>query len=183
MPTPSPPKKEGELLKYKNLLSGWAKRYFRLERVYLHYYDSKYSHSPLATVTRGEIIQVKPSNQFPGREHVFEIYQKSGMVWYCQAKTSAEMVEWMRVLSPVPIMIDTMPLMPTMPSEGAAVPPPMNPQHPQTSQETTVYQGPFSPYQGLMNEAQTAVSASSRDDGVPKNWSPPPAYSPYGPYS
>lgn len=33
--------KEGELRKYKNLWSGWGKRYFKLERMYLHYFESK----------------------------------------------------------------------------------------------------------------------------------------------
>lgn len=33
--------KEGELKKYKNLWSGWGTRYFRLERMYLHYFESK----------------------------------------------------------------------------------------------------------------------------------------------
>jgi len=33
--------KEGELKKYKNLWSGWGKRYFKLERMYLHYFESK----------------------------------------------------------------------------------------------------------------------------------------------
>ena len=33
--------KEGELKKYKNLWSGWGTRYFKLERMYLHYFESK----------------------------------------------------------------------------------------------------------------------------------------------
>ena len=33
--------KEGVLKKYKNLWSGWGTRYFKLERMYLHYFESK----------------------------------------------------------------------------------------------------------------------------------------------
>jgi len=39
-------------------------------------------------VTRGEIAEIKPSTAFPGRHHVFEIVQKNGVIWYCQAKSS-----------------------------------------------------------------------------------------------
>lgn len=38
----SPLQKEGELRKYKNVWSGWGRRYFKLERMYLHYFESKY---------------------------------------------------------------------------------------------------------------------------------------------
>lgn len=44
------------------------------------------SHNPIATITRGEIAQIKQSAAFPGRNNVFEIVQKSGVIWYCQAK-------------------------------------------------------------------------------------------------
>lgn len=96
----SKPTKEGELGKYKNLWSGWGRRYFKLERMYLHYFESKDAPSPVNTVTRGDINAVKSSTSFPDRQNVFEVHTKSGIVWYLQATSPEEMISWMRALMP-----------------------------------------------------------------------------------
>ncbi|XP_078349339.1 uncharacterized protein LOC144634295 [Oculina patagonica] len=96
----SKPTKEGELRKYKNLWSGWGTRYFKLERMYLHYFESKDAPTPVNTVTRGDINAVKLSTSFPDRQNVFEVHTKSGVVWYLQATSAEEMVSWMRALMP-----------------------------------------------------------------------------------
>ncbi|XP_065661548.1 pleckstrin homology domain-containing family A member 1 isoform X3 [Hydra vulgaris] len=93
------PRKEGDLLKYGSLLSGWSPRFFKLERSYLHYYKNKYTHLPTATITRGEISCVKPSTAFPDRKNVFEIVQTKGIVWYCQTSTPEEMRSWIEALT------------------------------------------------------------------------------------
>ena len=33
--------KEGYLFKYRNKLSGWDNRYFKLDKMYIHYYETK----------------------------------------------------------------------------------------------------------------------------------------------
>jgi len=96
----SKPTKEGELKKYKNLWSGWGTRYFKLERMYLHYFESKDAPTPVSTVTRGDINLVKLSTAFPDKQNVFEIHTKSGIVWYLQTTSPEEMVSWMKALLP-----------------------------------------------------------------------------------
>ena len=103
--TPQTPRKEGVLMKYRNVWSGWAQRYFKLERTYLHYFETRHTHTPLQTITRGEIANVKTSTQFPDKPNAFEIHLKNGTVWYCQASSSDEMIDWMRVLSTAPILV------------------------------------------------------------------------------
>ncbi|XP_029195385.2 uncharacterized protein LOC114961005 isoform X2 [Acropora millepora] len=84
----SKPTKEGELKKYKNLWSGWGTRYFKLERMYLHYFESKDAPTPVNSVTRGDIDEVKLSTAFPDKQNVFEIHTKSGLVWYLQSNSN-----------------------------------------------------------------------------------------------
>ncbi|KAJ7373364.1 Protein yif1b [Desmophyllum pertusum] len=96
----SKPTKEGELRKYKNLWSGWGTRYFKLERMYLHYFESKDAPTPVNTVTRGDIHTVKLSTSFPDKQNVFEVHTKSGVLWYLQTTSPEEMVSWMRALMP-----------------------------------------------------------------------------------
>lgn len=97
---PTKPTKEGELKKYKNVWSGWGKRYFKLERMYLHYFESKDAPTPVATVTRGDIASVKPSSTFQDKRNVFEVHIKSGLVWYLQSTSPEEMLSWMKALMP-----------------------------------------------------------------------------------
>ncbi|KAK2554142.1 hypothetical protein P5673_024496 [Acropora cervicornis] len=96
----SKPTKEGELKKYKNLWSGWGTRYFKLERMYLHYFESKDAPTPVNSVTRGDIDEVKLSTAFPDKQNVFEIHTKSGLVWYLQSNSNEEMVCWLKALMP-----------------------------------------------------------------------------------
>ncbi|XP_031563827.1 dual adapter for phosphotyrosine and 3-phosphotyrosine and 3-phosphoinositide-like [Actinia tenebrosa] len=94
------PTKEGHLRKYRNIFLGWAKRYFRLERSYLHYFEAPYAPEPLGSITRGDIADVNECNQFQGKTNVFELHTKSGVVWFLQADSSEEMYSWMKVLVP-----------------------------------------------------------------------------------
>jgi len=174
------PRKEGELLKYKNIFTGWGKRYFRLDRSYLHYFETKYTHAPLATITRSEISDVKLSTQFPEKENVFEVVHKGGLVWYCQATSPGELVSWMQALSPVPFVLDASkyPMVSQPPPEQSqefefVAVPPYNP-------PPTVP----SPYSNLMDDAhQTAYINQTPHDhchhGPPTvhHHSPPPPYS------
>ncbi|XP_057315126.1 pleckstrin homology domain-containing family A member 2-like [Hydractinia symbiolongicarpus] len=170
-------KKEGELLKYKNVLSGWGKRYFKLERTYLHYFETKHTHKPLATVTRGEISEVKPSKAFPGKVNVFEILLKSGIVWYCQASSPEDMVSWLQSLSPIPIMLDSTQY-PTIPLDEAFVeihaPPPQEQMQP--SPFPPVSPLPPSPYRDLMHQAHHTAQTCNTPH-VCQHYSPPPPYS------
>ena len=38
--------KEGELQKYRNMLTGWSRRYCKLDRNYFHYFASKFVSGP-----------------------------------------------------------------------------------------------------------------------------------------
>jgi len=175
MPADDIRRKDGELLKYKNVFSGWGKRYFRLERSYLHYYETKHSHQPVATITRGEITQVKQSTAYPGRNNVFEIVQKSGVIWYCQASSPGEMVSWMQALSTVPLMVNPAQY-PMIPADQAPqMPPPPFPStqaYPNNAQAPPRYD---SPYRELMNDAHhTAYHSNTPHDCI--HDSPPPPY-------
>ncbi|XP_032225017.1 uncharacterized protein LOC5500726 isoform X1 [Nematostella vectensis] len=94
------PTKEGYLKKYRNVFTGWAKRFFKLERSYLHYFESPHAPQPVGSITRGDIADVKVSSQYPGKENVFELYTRSGQVWYLQANSYDDMVDWMQALLP-----------------------------------------------------------------------------------
>ncbi|XP_065058561.1 pleckstrin homology domain-containing family A member 2-like [Rhopilema esculentum] len=102
----TPPTKEGPLFKYRNFWSGWAQRYFKLDKCYVHYFETKHAPEPIDSVPRGSIISVKPSDAFSDKKFVFEIQQKSGTVWFVQASTMEEMIQWIKVLSPVPILLN-----------------------------------------------------------------------------
>lgn len=163
-------KKEGELLKYKSVISGWGKRYFRLERSYLHYFKTKYTHEPSATVTRGEISQVKRSTIFPDKKFAFEIQAKNG-VWYCQAKSEEEMLSWIQALSPVSFVApDPHPIAPCVQLPPVSAPP----LPPASSEEPPSYD---SPYRALMNEAHHTAFVSNTPHQCVHN-SPPPPYNP-----
>lgn len=96
--------KEGELTKYRNVWYGWKKYYFKLERSYLHYFESKYTAKPVGTTTRGEISEVTFSKDHPLIG--FEIHLKSGEIWYLQAANHEERMDWMRTLKPDAIIVD-----------------------------------------------------------------------------
>lgn len=102
----TPPTKEGPLLKYRNFWAGWSIRYFKLDKCYLHYFETKHAPEPIDSLPRGCIVGAKPSDGFPDKEFVFEIQQKSGTIWYAQASSMEDMIEWLRALSPVPLVLN-----------------------------------------------------------------------------
>lgn len=127
----SKPTKEGELKKYKNLWSGWGTRYFKLERMYLHYFESKDAPSPLNSITRGDIDTAKLSTAFPDKQNVFEIHTKSGIVWYLQSTSHDEMVSWLKALMPTcqESIADELSHQVAQPLEPTAPPPVTEPYH------------------------------------------------------
>jgi len=185
----SVPRKEGELLKYRNVWHGWGKRYFKLERTYLHYFETKHEHSPLQTITRGEIAQVKTSAAFPEKPNVFEIVLKSGTIWYCQASSSGEMIEWMQSLSTVPITVDAshMEERPAEPFECIhpvmtnPVNPAYNPTYPNPEEGCSVRNTTPSPYKDVHNDAHEVAHVhgyhghTHKKENFPNT--PPPPYS------
>lgn len=44
--------------------------------------------TPVNSVTRGDIDEVKLSTAFPDKQNVFEIHTKSGLVWYLQSNSN-----------------------------------------------------------------------------------------------
>ena len=184
------PRKQGELLKYRNVWHGWGKRYFKLERMYLHYFESKHDHTPLQTTTRGEIAQVKTSAAFPEKANVFEIVLKNGTIWYCQAASSEEMIDWMRSLSTVPIIVDSSSMVeqPAEPFEcihpGPLNPvnPPFNPTYPNPEAGCSIPTATPSPYKEVHDEAHGVAHAhgylahAQKKEGCFPN-TPPPPYS------
>lgn len=144
----SKPTKEGELKKYKNIWSGWGRRYFKLERMYLHYFESKDAPNPVATVTRGDIDAVKLSSAFPDKKNVFEIHTKSGIVWYLQTTSSEEMVSWMKALIPsyMESTLENQCLQVPQPVEPTAPPPVLDPnQGPYNGPQPHIYPNLYSP--------------------------------------
>ena len=93
-----------ELTKYRNVWHGWKKYYFKLERSYLHYFETQYTAKPTGTTTRGEISEVTFSKDHPTIG--FEIHLKSGEIWYIQAPSHEERMDWMRTLKPDAIISD-----------------------------------------------------------------------------
>ncbi|XP_065176329.1 calcium-binding protein P-like isoform X2 [Sycon ciliatum] len=95
--------KEGELWKYRNMLSGWAKRYCKLDRNYLHYYTTKFESSPVASAIRGDIMRAAPTQ--PGwttYPFSFEVTQRDGTTWYFRANNQADMDVWLEALNAGP---------------------------------------------------------------------------------
>ena len=88
------PTKEGYLQKYRNKLSGWENRYFKLDRTYLHYYEAKDAPTPRKTVLRTDIISAQPSDSFPGRSNVLELVVKGTDKWYIQFEFEYQLKEW-----------------------------------------------------------------------------------------
>eukprot|EP00112_Aurelia_sp_Birch-Aquarium-sp1_P012200 Seg2564.7 transcript_id=Seg2564.7/GoldUCD/mRNA.D3Y31 product="Rho GTPase-activating protein 25" protein_id=Seg2564.7/GoldUCD/D3Y31 len=172
----TPPTKEGPLIKYRNFWSGWMQRYFKLDKCYLHYFEAKHAPEPIDSVPRGSIISAKPSDAFQDRQFVFEIQQKSGTLWYAQASSMDEMIEWIRVLSPIPTMINpdmypTTTAMPEMfaPSHAASIAPSVLPSCPETSVPQSLY--PAVP-QNIYYEYNSNMQQLPREHG-----GPPPPYS------
>ncbi|XP_046849509.1 dual adapter for phosphotyrosine and 3-phosphotyrosine and 3-phosphoinositide-like [Xenia sp. Carnegie-2017] len=89
--------KEGELQKLRRL-KGWKTYYFKLERSYLHYFETEYTAKPIETKTRGDISKVELSKEdsITG----FDIIFKSGDTWHLQAETNEERLDWMKTLKP-----------------------------------------------------------------------------------
>lgn len=168
----SPPTKEGPLFKYRNFWSGWAQRYFKLDKCYLHYLEAKHAPEPLESVPRGLIISAKPSDAYPDKQFVFEIQQKSGTVWYAQATSMEEMLEWIRVLSPVPTLLNP-DLYPTYTAANDVVPhataPSLQPYVPEATRPAGLY--PNIP-QDLYFEYHGNTQNPQRQSG-----GPPPPYS------
>lgn len=96
--------KEGELRKYRNRWHGWKKYYFKFGRSYLHYFETKYTATPIGTITRGEISEVAFSKDQPVVG--FEIHLKSGEIWYLEASSHEERMDWMRTLKPDANIVD-----------------------------------------------------------------------------
>lgn len=170
------PRKEGELLKYKNIFSGWAKRYFRLDRTYLHYFEYKHDHESLSTITRGEIVEVRTNTNIPDKENVFDIVLKNGTIWYCQASTPQEMVQWMQALSPVPFVLDPSNYETTaLDSSFEMIQPSYNPNFPPLPPGTLNFNNNPSPYQDIHNQAHQEAYNQGYSGDCPNT--PPPPYS------
>ncbi|XP_028409669.1 oxysterol-binding protein-related protein 10-like [Dendronephthya gigantea] len=155
--------KEGYLTKYRNVWHGWKKYYFKLERSYLHYFETKYTAKPIGTATRGEISQVAFSKDHPLIG--FEIHLKSGEIWHLQAANHEERMDWMRTLKPDAIISD-----PFMASTASQPPIPSAPPQEQ-NQFPTNYQRI---YPRLQNE-NTNIPVGAGAANLPASI-PPPAY-------
>lgn len=90
------PTKEGYLQKYRNKLSGWENRYFKLDRTYLHYYDAKDAPVPRKTVLRTDIQSAQPTDAFPGKPNVLELTIKGADKWSIQFEYEYQLKEWAR---------------------------------------------------------------------------------------
>ena len=56
----------------------------RQDKFYLYYFKAAVPHG---SITRGDISLVKTSDSFPGLPYVFELYTKTGLIWYLQASS------------------------------------------------------------------------------------------------
>eukprot|EP00794_Sanderia_malayensis_P020303 gene20303-22293_t len=61
---------------------------------------------PIDSIPRNCIVGAKVSHEFSDKPLVLEIQQKSGTVWYAQASTMEELIDWIRVLSPIPQILN-----------------------------------------------------------------------------
>lgn len=158
--------KEGELMKYRNMLYGWKKYYFKLERSYLHYFEGKYTSEPKGTITRGEISRLKFSKEL--RLNGFEIHMNSGDVWHLKAASHEERMEWMRALQPEAYIVD--PMVNSESSVCEQSQPSLPPEH-QAYQSTMVEPIHSQLYPHLQTSNATQEGSMS---GPP--YTPPPAY-------
>ena len=86
------------LQKYRNKLAGWENRYFKLDRTYLHYSETKDSPTSRKTCIRTDVYSVYVSSGIPDRPNCLEITLKNGDKWIVQCVSEFEMKEWAKAL-------------------------------------------------------------------------------------